>query len=64
MESYRIWLRSGGEEEIGPAELIEDEDRYLFHAPDGTRAIGKDEIALIEEESHDAAEPEEDGKAA
>jgi hypothetical protein len=63
MESYRIVLRTGGEEEIGPAELVEDDESFVFRSAAGVRSFPKADVDIIEEESETASQ-EEDGKAA
>jgi hypothetical protein len=62
MESYRVVLHSGAEEEIGPAELIDDEGSFVFRSARGDRSFPKTDVEIIEEEA--AAEPQEDGRAA
>jgi hypothetical protein len=62
MDSYRVVLRSGAEEDIGPAELVEDEGSFVFRSPGGDRSFPKTDVEIIEEEA--ATESQEDGKAA
>jgi hypothetical protein len=51
MESYRIVLRTGTEEDLGPAELVEDEESFTFRLPDGSRTFRKHDVEIIEEET-------------
>ena len=61
METYRIVLRTGAEEDLGPAELVEDEETFTFRLPDGSRTFHKRDVDIIEEES---PTPVADGRAA